>query len=46
LQAQGHVQIAPDEAISGKISLNAVAQGRSFQSTFDLTGKVSNVKRF
>ena len=46
LQAQGQVQIAPSEAISGKISLNAVAQGRNFQSTFDLTGKVSNVKRY
>lgn len=46
LKGQGQVQIAPDAAISGKISLFAVAQGRDFQSTFDLTGKVSNVKRY
>ena len=45
MQAQGQFEIDPNQAISGKIYANLSAKARSFQSTFDLTGKVSNVKR-
>ncbi len=44
-QAEGNVDIQPNQDISGKISADLTAQSRRLQARFDLTGKVNNVKR-
>jgi hypothetical protein len=45
LQAQGNLDIQPNQDISGNVSASLVAQSRRLQAKFDLTGKVNNVKQ-
>ena len=43
--AEGNVDIQPNQDISGKINANLAAQSRRLQASFNLAGKVNNVKR-
>lgn len=45
MQAQGQVDIDEKSNISGKVNANLTTSTRNFQTFFDLTGKVDNVKR-
>jgi hypothetical protein len=45
LQAQGNLDIEPNQDISGNVSASLAAQSRRLQARFDLTGKVNNVKQ-
>lgn len=45
LQAQGNLDIQPNQDISGNISASLVAQSRRLQARFDLAGTVNNVKQ-
>jgi hypothetical protein len=45
LQAQGNLDIQPNQDISGNISTNVVAQSRTLQTRFNLAGKINNVKQ-
>ena len=45
LQAQGNLDIQPNQAVSGIVSASLAAQSRRLQARFDLTGKVNNVKQ-
>jgi hypothetical protein len=43
--AEGNVDIQPNQDISGNINANLAAQSRRLQASFNLAGKVNNVKR-
>ena len=45
LQVQGQVDIDDKQNISGRLNANLNTPTRSFQTQYDLTGKVDNVKR-
>lgn len=45
LQAQGSLDIQPNQDVSGNISASLEAQSRRLQARFDLAGKVNNVKQ-
>ncbi|HOY70341.1 MAG TPA: AsmA-like C-terminal region-containing protein [Methylotenera sp.] len=45
LQVQGQVDIDDKQNISGKLSANLYTPTRNFQTQYDLTGKIDNVKR-
>jgi uncharacterized protein involved in outer membrane biogenesis len=44
-QASGDVSIDQNQAISGRVSANLVAQSRRLQANFGLGGSLNNVKR-
>ena len=43
--ADGNVDIQPNQDISGRVSADLAAQSRRLQASFNLAGKVNNVKR-
>jgi len=45
LQAQGNVDIQPNQDISGNVSTNLIVRSRQLPVRFNLAGKVSNVKQ-